>query len=245
MRKYIFQHGGQNDVADATGSDLFNNYFDQLTQGSSPDNQDDQTDAGPPINDDSDYIKSLREKSDEDEKNDSNSTVEEGLSRIETLLNSRLDSLSQQNESIDWFSSPEGIDFLSKMYDVNDQSVPYTPSYSPSNGAASLNNYGNIRDSKTGQFKNYSTPTQGKQALVNQLNLYQTGKTHNNLNGNSTLYQAMSIYAPKGDGNNNPKQYAEFVANHLGVSPNTPIGQLDTNKWAEAISIMEGNKNIH
>lgn len=244
MKKYSFQEGG-----DPTGGDLFNNYFDQLLQNSNSDqdNSDqttpDQTSTDQPTEDDnSDYIKGLYEKSDDEEKID---PLQEGFDRIETMLNTRLDGLSQQNESIDWASSPEGFDYLSKMYDVQDQSVQYNPSYSPANSAASLNNYGNIRDTKTGQFKNYSTPTQGKQALIHQLSLYQTGKTHNHLNGNSTLYQAMSVYAPKGDGKNNPKQYAEFVASKLGVNPNTPIANLDLNKWASAINIMEGNKNIH
>lgn len=237
MAKYIFQDGGEQGI----DTDFFNNYLDQLTQNSNTDNSETV-----PINnensvdDDTDFIKGLKEKATEEEKSDD---LTDKFNQLESLLNNRLDNLTQQNESLDWASGPEGLDFLSKMYDVKDQSVPYSAQYTPNTALQSLNNYGNIRDTSTGKFKNYSTPQQGRQALVNQLSLYQTGKTHNNVNGNSTLYEAMSKYAPASD-KNNPRHYAEFVANHVGVSPNTPIRNIDINKWADAISIMEGNKNI-
>lgn len=90
-------------------------------------------------------------------------------------------------------------------------------------------------------FKSFDSYEEGKTALVNQLKLYQTGKTRNNVTPDSTLLEAMSVYAPAAD-KNNPTAYAKFVAKKLGVDINTPISQLDTKKWADAIEQMEGNK---
>ncbi len=97
------------------------------------------------------------------------------------------------------------------------------------------------RKSSDNNFRSFATPEEGRAALENQLRLYQTGKTRNNVSPNSTLYQAMSTYAPASD-NNNPKGYAEFIAKKLGISPNTPISNIDTKRWADAITQMEGNK---
>lgn len=90
-------------------------------------------------------------------------------------------------------------------------------------------------------FRSFATPEEGRQALENQLRLYQIGRTKNNVKPSSSLYQAMSTYAPEAD-HNKPIQYAEFIAKKLGISPNTPIANIDTKKWADAITIMEGNK---
>jgi len=90
-------------------------------------------------------------------------------------------------------------------------------------------------------FRSFSTYQEGKQALLDQLKLYQTGKSKTGIKPDTTLLGAMSIYAPSSDGNN-PKHYAEVVAKHVGATINTPISKIDTNKWAEAIEKMEGNK---
>lgn len=96
-------------------------------------------------------------------------------------------------------------------------------------------------DGSSDGFRTFGTYAEGKQALYNQLNLYKTGKTRTGLKPTSSLYEAMSTYAPASD-NNNPKQYAEFVAKNLGVSPSAQISTLDTEQWANAIEKMEGNK---
>lgn len=90
-------------------------------------------------------------------------------------------------------------------------------------------------------FQTFGSYSEGRNALENQLRLYQTGKTRNPVKPSSSLYEAMSVYAPASD-NNNPKKYAEFIANKLGISPSTPISQIDTKQWADAIEVMEGNK---
>ena len=91
-------------------------------------------------------------------------------------------------------------------------------------------------------FRTFSSYEEGKQALHNQLNLYKTGKTKVGLKPSSTLLEAMSKYAPFGDGANNPIVYSNVIAKKLGITPNTPISQIDTKKWADAIEKVEGNK---
>jgi hypothetical protein len=90
-------------------------------------------------------------------------------------------------------------------------------------------------------FRSFNTYQEGKQALLDQLRLYQTGKSKTGIKPDTTLLGAMSIYAPSSDGNN-PKHYAEVVAKQVGVDINTPISKIDTEKWAAAIERMEGNK---
>lgn len=89
-------------------------------------------------------------------------------------------------------------------------------------------------------FRRFNSYVEGRQALENQLNLYKTGATKNNVGPNSTILEAMSVYAPVSD-NNNPTAYANRVAQALGVSVSTPISQIDVKKWADVIEIVEGN----
>lgn len=91
------------------------------------------------------------------------------------------------------------------------------------------------------KFQAFGSYEEGKNALLHQLKLYQTGKTRNPVGPNSSLLEAMSVYAPSSD-NNDPQGYANFIAKQIGVSANTPISQIDTDKWAGAIEKMEGNK---
>lgn len=91
------------------------------------------------------------------------------------------------------------------------------------------------------EFQTFGSYEEGRQALERQLNLYQTGRTRNPVGPSSTLKEAMSVYAPAAD-NNDPTSYTNFIAKKIGVSPNTPISQIDTRAWASAIEQMEGNK---
>ena len=108
----------------------------------------------------------------------------------------------------------------------------------PANFSAnSINKFGSSKG-----FRTFSSYEEGKQALHNQLNLYKTGKTKVGLKPSSTLLEAMSKYAPFGDGANNPIVYSNVIAKKLGITSNTPISQIDTKKWADAIEKVEGNK---
>ena len=60
-----------------------------------------------------------------------------------------------------------------------------------------------------------------------------------------TIQEAMAKYAPAGDSNNKPKQYARYVASQLQVSLNTKLNELSDNKkekMIDAIQAYEGFK---
>lgn len=90
-------------------------------------------------------------------------------------------------------------------------------------------------------FRSFATPEEGWSALKNQLELYKTGRTRNPVGPNSTLLEAMSVYAPAAD-RNNPVAYANRIASRLGISPQTRIANIDTERWAREIAAVEGNK---
>lgn len=101
------------------------------------------------------------------------------------------------------------------------------------------NNPGNIRDINTGNFKNFNTPQEGFAELMNDLETKKTGRSRTGLKPESSLAEFAGKYAPSSD-NNNVAQYTANLANHLGVRPDTPIKDLDTGAWAEAIAKAEG-----
>jgi hypothetical protein len=104
------------------------------------------------------------------------------------------------------------------------------------------NNPGNLRDVSTGSFRTFSTPQEGYAALLNDLDAKRSGHTSTGLSGTSTLADFASKYAPAGD-NNDPAQYTANLANHMGVAPNTPLKDLDLNKWAQAVTTAEDKQN--
>lgn len=105
--------------------------------------------------------------------------------------------------------------------------------------AARNNNPGNLKYG--GKFAQFESPSAGWDALANDLYGKMTGNTQTRLTPKSTLLDLFSVWAPASD-NNNPTQYAQFIAREVGVSPYTSIGTL-TNKIPEiagAIAKMEG-----
>ncbi len=107
--------------------------------------------------------------------------------------------------------------------------------------AAVNNNPGNLRDPQTGAWQVFSSPQEGFQALMSDIQGKQTGNTRTGLNGNSTLAQFTSVYAPASDGNN-PAGYAQSIAKQLGVSVNTPIGQIPSASLAAAVAQHEDGR---
>lgn len=153
-------------------------------------------------------------------------------------LEQKYSDLEERLKSLEGGSKSEDDDqaFFNFLFDGSDNNSPanidpslFKPRSFSSAGSASSG------------FRSFATPEEGRNALLNQLNLYQTGKTKTGVKPTSTLYEAMATYAPASD-KNDPKGYADFVAKKLGVSPDTPIKDLDPKGWADAITIMEGNK---
>lgn len=107
--------------------------------------------------------------------------------------------------------------------------------------AVKNNNPGNLRNID-GSWQKFKTPDEGFKALLGYVERAKSGD-QKRYNANQSLYQFFNIYAPSGD-NNLPNQYAESVAKKLGVSPNTPIGKLNTLAFAKAIANHESSTQI-
>lgn len=105
------------------------------------------------------------------------------------------------------------------------------------------NNPGDIRGAD-GNFIKFATPLEGQAALYNDLTTKMTGKSRTGLKPESTLYEFVQKYAPKGDGGNDPLSYTAALANQLKVSPDTKLSDLmpRIDDFAKAIADHEGYK---
>lgn len=251
--QYFFQQGGEDPN---TSSDFFNGLIDMsMAQQNESDVETPQEEQAPTEEYDNEFLQGLSEYAKESNSNDLQSQIDELKQQLndksyESSVDTRIQDLEEQLSIAQFYGSPDGEDYVMGQYEAkpasnNETSAAPASKYTPVESSVSSSgvgayNVGNIRDVKTGKFKQFASAAEGEQALMNQLNIYQTGKSKTGIKPTSTLYQAMAIYAPASD-NNNPKQYAEFIAKKMGVSPNTPINQLDPKGWAAAIKIMEGN----
>ncbi len=106
-----------------------------------------------------------------------------------------------------------------------------------------VNNPGAIK-LPNGEFKQYGSEQEGWDDLRGDLAAKIAGKTKHGLNADSTLLDLAKVWAPKGDGNNKPEDWAHNAAAYLKVSPKTPIGnyagRLDD--LAQAVASAEGSK---
>ncbi len=104
------------------------------------------------------------------------------------------------------------------------------------------NNPGNLKDPSTGQFKVFNTPEEGKQALIQDISLKQSGKsTH--IKPGASISQLASVWAPASD-NNIPANWAHNVSRTIGVDVNTPFDQVPADKLAEGIQVAEGTSSM-
>jgi len=90
-----------------------------------------------------------------------------------------------------------------------------------------------INAGSSGQFAVFPDEATGFQAIKSVLHQY----------GHATVATAMSHYAPKGDGANDPDAYAEHVAKRMGVSVTTYVDKLNDEQlasFAAAIREFEG-----
>lgn len=108
------------------------------------------------------------------------------------------------------------------------QAIQTQEGYYPGSLAYQNNNPGNLiyvgqsgATPGAGGFADFATYQDGLNALYNQLNLYSTGACAVCGGQPLTIAQMAAIYAPAGQGSNNPTVYANNMANALGVSPDT------------------------
>ena len=112
MSRYIFQDGG-----DATGEDTFNSYIDQLL-ASQKDNSSPQSD-NTPTQEESAYIKSLRDYDTENVDNQAMSELTSRLDSMQSILDQQLQGHSQQQQEIDWYGSDDSNDSSSNCDEDN------------------------------------------------------------------------------------------------------------------------------
>jgi hypothetical protein len=99
------------------------------------------------------------------------------------------------------------------------------------------NNPLNIKSPRTGEFRQFTDPAQGWESGIQDLEGKLTGTSHV-LDPSATLAELIEVWAPKSD-NNDPKSYADFVASQLGVSPQTPVAELQPRLRDLAISMAK------
>lgn len=108
------------------------------------------------------------------------------------------------------------------------QAIQTQEGYYPGSLAYQNNNPGNLvyagqagATQGAGGFADFTSYQAGLNALYSQLNLYSTGACAVCGGQPLTIQQMADIYAPAGQGSNNPTVYAQNMANALGVSPDT------------------------
>lgn len=105
------------------------------------------------------------------------------------------------------------------------QAIQQQEGYYPGSLAYTNNNPGNLiyvgqtsATQGTGGFAKFPDYSTGYQALLNQIQLYASR--------GMTIQDMMNVYAPAGQGSNNPTAYAATVAAAVGASPDTLLTDL-------------------
>lgn len=111
------------------------------------------------------------------------------------------------------------------------------------------NNPGNLRfigqpGAKLGKggFARFSNPKAGYIALKSDIQAKQTGRSRTGLQPSSSLADLISKYAPPSE--NDTATYIRQIAGALGISPGTPIGQIDNERLSRAIAFKESGTRI-
>lgn len=95
----------------------------------------------------------------------------------------------------------------------------------------------------TGYWAKFENPLAGYQALISDIKAKQAGKTSTGLSGESTLSDFLSIYAPPHE--NKTRSYINKVSKALKITPNSKIKDIDPEKLAEQIALIESSTKIN
>jgi hypothetical protein len=127
------------------------------------------------------------------------------------------------------------------------QAIQTQEGYYPGSVAYTNNNPGNlVYAGQAGAtpgpngFAVFPSYQDGLNALYNQLNLYATGTCGACGGQPLTIQQMANIYAPAGQGSNNPTVYANNMAAALGVSPDTLLSTALAGGSGNAVSDSMG-----
>lgn len=99
----------------------------------------------------------------------------------------------------------------------------------------SANNYGNVKNTR-GTYNAYATKKDGLMGVGERVLRY-SNAPENGWHA-ETLLEMVNIYAPKGDGGNNPQEYASFLGKRLGVGIDEKINWRDPKILAGLIQAM-------
>jgi len=123
-------------------------------------------------------------------------------------------------------------------------SAPTAPSDAPATIDSVKNNVGNVRDNgvpwvgkvgSSGGYAGFDTPENGVSAAAQNV----LSKAREN-GGQISLNQLAAVWAPKGDGKNDPVAYGKNLGTFVGVDPNTPLS-LDQLKQPQLLqSVVQG-----
>lgn len=117
----------------------------------------------------------------------------------------------------------------------------------PSNAPLSVrnNNRGNLKDPRTGGFRQFATPEEGDMANLNDLKL--------KISGNSPVMQQkfgkdyvpnieniITAWAPPSE--NDTQNYINFVSSKLGIDPKQPLDKSQAEILLWAMGLMEGGE---
>lgn len=112
------------------------------------------------------------------------------------------------------------------------------------------NNPGNLKDPRTGEFRVFSTLEEGALANLADLQAKIAGdspamKAKFGEGYTPNLKNLISVWAPSGDGANNPETYADFVSRETGIPVDKPLALEDAARILPAIAKFEGGANYN
>lgn len=116
--------------------------------------------------------------------------------------------------------------------------APYTATTA---GATSVNNPGNMRPvGATTGFQQFATPEEGKNAMINDLNIKVDGRSKAMAGKDPTLFNIIRTWAPAAD-KNDPVAYTNFVSKRIGLKPDDIVTPDKVPELADAMATFEGN----
>lgn len=98
-------------------------------------------------------------------------------------------------------------------------------------------------NSSGGNFAKFATPEDGFAALMKDLAAKQTGNSSTGITGASSLSEWARIYNTRPVGET-IDQYASKIAQQCGVTSDTPINQIDTFAFAQAVARAESSTTV-
>ena len=108
------------------------------------------------------------------------------------------------------------------------------------------NNAGNLRDVKTGEFRQFATPQEGVEAMARDLTAKVIGRSpamvaQHGQNYVPNLRNILTTYAPPTE--NDTEGYIDFVSKETGIDPNMPLTPVDVSRIMPAMIKMEGGQS--